>query len=84
MDNGIFSLIASAQQGNRSALERIVSENDGLVWSIVRRFSGRGYETDDLYQLGCIGLVKAVQKFDFSRKHLHKTDFCAIMASFYY
>ncbi len=67
MDNGIFSLIASAQQGNRYALERIVSENDGLVWSVVRRFSGRGYESDDLYQLGCIGLVKAVQKFDFSK-----------------
>ncbi len=67
MDNGIFELIRKAQGGDKSALELIITQNDRLVWSILRRFSGKGYETEDLYQLGCIGLVKAVQKFDFNK-----------------
>lgn len=53
-----------AKQGNNPALESIVEENIGLVHSIVRRFLGRGYEAEDLFQIGAMGLVKAVQKFD--------------------
>ena len=49
-----------------AAKEKIVSENTGLVWSIAKRFMGRGYETEDLYQIGAIGLIRAIDKFDFS------------------
>lgn len=57
-------LIASAQQGDRAASEMLVTENAGLIWSVARRFLGRGVEADDLYQLGCLGFVKAVEGFD--------------------
>lgn len=57
-------LIIKAQNGNRQALEKIINDNNGLVWSIVKRFSGRGYETEDLYQIGCIGFIKSIQRFD--------------------
>ena len=59
-------LLRAAQAGDRSACEQAVLENNGLIWSIVRRYYGRGVEADDLYQLGCIGFLKAVQGFDFS------------------
>ena len=58
--------ILQAQQKSIDALDRIVSANTGLVWSIVRRFLGRGYPREDLYQIGCIGLIKAIQRFDIS------------------
>ena len=57
-------LIARAQSGDREARERLVAENSGLIWSVARRFIGRGTETEDLYQLGCIGFLKAVDGFD--------------------
>lgn len=57
-------LIAKAQQGDTYASEELVTENAGLIWSIVRRFTGRGTEPDDLYQLGCLGFLKAVNGFD--------------------
>lgn len=57
-------LIARAQQGDADASERLVTENSGLIWSVVRRFLGRGVEGDDLYQLGCLGFLKAVEGFD--------------------
>ena len=57
-------LIASAQSGNGQAMETLVEENSGLIWAIVRRFLGRGVEADDLYQLGCLGFLKAVEGFD--------------------
>lgn len=57
-------LIRRAQQGDRSASERLVEENAGLIWSVTRRFLGRGAESDDLYQLGCLGFIKAVEGFD--------------------
>ncbi len=60
----IFSLIRAANSGDDSALDEIVTRNVGLIWSIVKKYLGRGYESDDLYQLGCIGLIKAVRKFD--------------------
>lgn len=58
------ALIAKAQQGDRSAIEVLVEENTGLIWSVAKRFVGRGAETEDLYQLGCLGFMKAVEGFD--------------------
>ena len=57
-------LIRAAQAGDRSAAEQLVVENSGLIWSIARRYFGRGTEPDDLYQLGCVGFLKAVAGFD--------------------
>ena len=62
-------LISKAQKGERQALEKIINDNNGLVWSIVKRFSGRGYEKEDLYQIGCIGFIKAIQRFDISLEY---------------
>lgn len=59
-----MELIAKAQSGDEKAQEILVSHNLGLVRSVVNRFSNRGYEKEDLFQLGCIGLIKAIQKFD--------------------
>lgn len=59
-----MELIKKAQQGDEEAQSLLVSHNLGLVKSVLRRFVNRGYETEDLYQLGCIGLLKAIQKFD--------------------
>ena len=57
-------LIARSQAGDRDAGEALVTENAGLIWSVARRFLGRGAEADDLYQLGCLGFLKAVEGFD--------------------
>jgi len=57
-------LIQKAQNGCIEASEQLVTENAGLIWSIARRFTGRGTELDDLYQLGCLGFLKAVEGFD--------------------
>ncbi len=57
-------LIQSSQSGDQQAKETLIIENSGLIWSIVRRFVGRGVEPDDLYQLGCLGFLKAVDGFD--------------------
>ena len=57
-------LIRRAQSGDRAATEQLVEENSGLVWAVARRFLGRGTEADDLYQLGCLGFLKAVEGFD--------------------
>ncbi len=62
----MYTLIETAKTGDKASLQKIVSENSGLVWSVVRRFSSRGYDPEDLYQLGCIGLIKAVRRFDTS------------------
>ena len=58
------SIIESAKSGDKDSLEKAVKENSGLVWSIVRRFIHRGYDADDLYQIGSMGLVKAIRRFD--------------------
>jgi len=55
-----------AKEGNDAAMEKIILQNQGLVWSIVRRFLGRGVDADDLYQLGCMGLIKAARGFEAS------------------
>ena len=57
-------LILLAQTGDRDAAERLVTENSGLIWAVARRFLGRGVETEDLYQLGCMGFLKAIEGFD--------------------
>ncbi|WP_295584807.1 sigma-70 family RNA polymerase sigma factor [uncultured Oscillibacter sp.] len=66
MSTAAMDLLRAAQAGDREACEQAVLENNGLIWSIVRRYYGRGVEPDDLYQLGCLGFLKAVQGFDFS------------------
>lgn len=63
-DNNAISIITRAKNGDKQAQTMLVENNVGLVWSIVRRFQNRGYEADDLYQIGCIGLIKAIKKFD--------------------
>lgn len=60
-------LLAAAQSGDRDAREKLVVDNSGLIWSVARRFFGRGAEPDDLYQLGCLGFLKAIDGFDLSR-----------------
>ena len=57
-------LILLAQAGDRDAAERLGTENSGLIWAVARRFLGRGVETEDLYQLGCMGFLKAIEGFD--------------------
>ena len=66
MKEEMYKLISMAQCGNNDALESIIRDNKGLVWCVVRKFAGRGVETDDLFQIGSIGLIKAVNKFDTS------------------
>ena len=57
-------LLRAAREGDNGACQQVLEENQGLIWSVVRRYGGRGVEMDDLYQLGCLGFVKAVQGFD--------------------
>ena len=61
-----LEVLRAAQEGDRDACQQAVIENNGLIWSVVRRYYGRGVEPDDLYQLGCLGFLKAVQGFDFN------------------
>jgi len=64
--NEIYAKILAAQNGDKEALDALVEQNVGLIWNIAKRFYGRGYEPDDLFQLGSIGLLKAIKKFDTS------------------
>ena len=61
-----IELIKMAKQGETKELEDLIKNNNGLIWSIVRRFQGRGYEIEDLYQIACIGFIKAIKRFDTS------------------
>lgn len=63
--SAVMELLRAAQEGDRDACERIVMENSGLIWSVVQRYQGRGAEREDLYQLGCLGLLKAIYGFNF-------------------
>ena len=56
--------ILEAKGGNNDVMSKIIESNVGLIWSIVKRFSGRGYENEDLYQIGCLGFIKSVKRFD--------------------
>ena len=60
----LFALLDRAQNGDDAACSQVLTENAGLIWSIVKRYYGCGVEVDDLYQLGCIGFIKAVKGFD--------------------
>lgn len=60
----LLTLLDRAQNGDNDACQQVLTENVGLIWSIVKRYSGCGVDTDDLYQLGCIGFIKAVKGFD--------------------
>ena len=57
-------LLEAARAGDNEACTRILEDNSGLIWSVVRRYYGRGVEAEDLYQLGCLGFLKAVRGFD--------------------
>ena len=65
-DTNNSELILKAKAGDKQAQAALVENNVGLVWSIVRRFQNRGHEIDDLFQIGCIGLIKSINKFDSS------------------
>ena len=58
------SLLQAAQAGDNDACERLLLGNSGLIWSVARRYYGRGVDPEDLYQLGCLGFLKAVRGFD--------------------
>ena len=62
----MLELIKKAHQGDKEARDQLVLDNMGLIWSIVRRFQGRGHDLEDLFQIGSIGLLKAIDKFDMS------------------
>lgn len=62
--DAVTTLIKLSHQGDKAAREKLISDNMGLVWSIVRRFEHRGHEKEELFQIGCIGLMKAIDKFD--------------------
>ena len=59
-----FELIRRSQSGDNQAQEQLITENSGLIWSVVKRFIGRGADPEDLYQLGCLGFLKAMEGFD--------------------
>jgi RNA polymerase sporulation-specific sigma factor len=61
-----MDLIIRAQAGDEEAASQLIKENSGLIWSVVKKFAKRGYELDDLYQIGAIGLLKCIRKFDMS------------------
>jgi RNA polymerase sigma factor (sigma-70 family) len=65
-DHEVKELIKKSQDGDQAARDLIAEKNMRLVWSVVQRFLNRGYDPDDLFQIGCIGLLKSVDKFDLS------------------
>jgi RNA polymerase sporulation-specific sigma factor len=62
-ENNIENII-EAQNGNKEKFEQLIEENNGLIWSIVKRFNMRGHDIEDLYQIGCMGFIKAIKRFD--------------------
>ncbi len=64
MKQDMLTAIQAAQQGDREAGGRLIEENSGLIWSVARRYFGRGADPEDLYQLGCLGFLKAVEGYD--------------------
>ncbi len=66
MNTEIHNLILKAQSGDKEAESKIFEDNIGLIWSVAKRFSNRGYDADDIFQIGSIGMIKAIQKFDLS------------------
>ena len=66
MHENDMKVIDNAKNGNKDAMTKLIEDNNGLIWSIVRRFNGRGYDIEDLYQIGTIGFIKAIQRLDTS------------------
>ena len=64
MTDETVECLRSAREGDREAAEKLVTANSGLIWSVARRFFGRGVDSDDLYQLGCVGFLKAIAGYD--------------------
>lgn len=64
MNATLDELLSRAQHGDREAAEQMIVENSGLIWSVARRYFGRGVDADDLYQLGCVGFMKAMAGYD--------------------
>ena len=64
MSERLYEDLRAARTGDREAAGRLIEENSGLIWSVARRYFGRGADPDDLYQLGCLGFLKAVEGFD--------------------
>lgn len=64
MTDDMAEALRAARKGDKEASEQLIEENSGLIWSIARRYFGRGVEADDLYQLGCVGFLKAIQGYD--------------------
>ena len=64
MTAGTLDLLLQARNGDEAAAAKALEENSGLIWAVVRRYFGKGVEADDLYQLGCLGFLKAVRGFD--------------------
>ena len=56
----MFALLERAQDGDDEACQQVLTENSGLIWSVARRYFGRGVDADDLYQLGCVGFMKEI------------------------
>ena len=65
MENDVEAII-KAQNGDKDEMAKIVEKNQGLIWNIVKRFLGRGYDKEDIYQIGCMGFIKAIRRFDAS------------------
>ena len=64
MSGTLLEDLDAARRGDREAAGRLIEENGGLIWSVARRYFGRGVEAEDLYQLGCVGFLKAIEGFD--------------------
>ena len=64
MTSTITNEIKKAQMGDKDAMAKLVENNQGLIWSIVKRFTGRGYDIEDIYQIGAMGFIKSIRNFD--------------------
>ena len=64
MHENYIKSIKKAQNGDKDEMAKLVENNQGLIWSIVKRFLGRGYDKEDIYQIGCLGFIKAIRRFD--------------------
>ena len=66
MEKDYLDSIKQAQNGDKDEMARLVENNQGLIWNIVKRFLGRGYDKEDIYQIGCLGFIKSIRRFDAS------------------
>jgi len=66
LEKDFLEKILKAQNGDKNAMAELVQENQGLIWNIAKRFLGRGYDKEDIYQIGCMGFIKAIRRFDAS------------------